>query len=97
MPNNTLTLDGVVLAVSERPYDFVDRKTGERVTGTTRTLWLGVSFDEDPQAVKFRDEDVAAVARLKRGDTVSAHCDVFANNNQLSYRLARLEQKPKAS
>ena len=88
-------VEGVALAYVEREYgSFLNRQTGEMVPGgVTRTLWLGKGFGEEPLQVRVPEAQAENVQGLQRGVELLCHCELYANNNRLSYRLVSVEPK----
>ena len=90
-------IEGVVLAVREREFEgFTNRRTGEQVPGgTSRVLWLGESFTEDPVGVKVSGTESGLLVGLERGQSVVATCAVYINDNaeRLVLRAIKLGAK----
>lgn len=83
---------GTCVALVFSEYDFADRETGERVSGTSCTLHLVERFDSEPLAVKVpvrrRDE---LTQDLDFGVQVRAQVGLFARGDRIEASLQDLE------
>jgi hypothetical protein len=80
-----VTVQGNVVSLINRPYDFVP-EGGERKAGQTRRLFLATALDSEPTQINVKASDVQAVAAFDRlcgdagqFDRVELTCDITKN------------------
>lgn len=83
-----LTLDGTVLGLQSKPYDFVDRENGERRQGTSHVLHLWDERAVEPVAVRVPENQLIAAQGLGGGEVVTLAVQIFTRNNRATFTLA---------
>lgn len=73
---------GSLVSAVAREYSFLDGTTGKQVAGTTRSVWLVPAADQEPVAVKLRQDQLAEFhtleSVLETWPSVELLCDAVA-------------------
>lgn len=93
-----ITISGVLVSATERPYDFKDDQTGDRVAGTARRLYV-VPDGEAPVEVKVHENDLDKffAAQQLAGQYVEVECEVPARSIRLAEVRAWSDESDAAS
>lgn len=63
--NLALPVSGLVVAITETPYEVTDQDTGQKNSGLTRIAYIVTDFEESVTDVKFKADAVAEFERIK--------------------------------
>lgn len=85
-----LTLEGTVLGVQSKPYDFNDKETGERRVGTAHRLWLWDERGVEPIEVRLNEAHLPTAQNFAHGEVITCAVNVYTNNNRATFTFAGL-------